>query len=90
DRVELDHALDHVRRLAMAHPDVGFTVADSGRVVLRLDATQGELFEARLERLAQILGRDFAENAVRIDAARDGVRLTGFVGLPTFNRGTAR
>ncbi|MBN9528894.1 MAG: DNA mismatch repair endonuclease MutL [Alphaproteobacteria bacterium] len=90
DRVELDHALDHVRRLAMAHPDVGFTVADAGRVVLRLDATQGDLFEARLERLAQILGRDFAENAVRIDAARDGVRLTGFVGLPTFNRGTAR
>ena len=90
DRVELDHALDHIRRLAMAHPDVGFTVSDAGRVVLRLDATQGDLFEARLERLAQILGRDFAENAVRIDANRDGVRLTGFVGLPTFNRGSAR
>ena len=90
DRVELDHALDHIRRLAMAHPDVGFTVSDSGRAMLRLDATQGDLFEARLERLAQILGRDFAENAVRIDATRDNVRLTGFVGLPTFNRGNAR
>ena len=39
-----------------------------------------------LERIAQILGRDFPENAIAIDAEREGVRLAGFAGIPSFNR----
>ena len=44
---------------------------------------------ARLERLAAIMGREFAENALPIDAEREGARLTGFIGLPTLNRATS-
>ena len=43
----------------------------------------------RLARLAAVLGRDFQDNAIEIDQLRDGVRLTGFAGLPTYNRGNA-
>src|SRR5262249_40605920 len=89
-RTELDHALDAIHRLAMAHPDVAFSVSDGARTQLRFAAGQGELFKSRLERLAQIMGRDFADNAVAINAGRDGLTLTGYAGLPTLNRPTSR
>ena len=89
-RAELDQARDALARLAMAHPDVGFTLADENRRLLDLAPASGALFESRLSRLAAIMGRDFAENALPIEAEREGLRLTGYIGLPTLNRGTAR
>lgn len=90
DRTELSQASDAIKRLAMAHPDIAFSLSDGTREMLRYTAAQGELFEARLARLGQVMGREFAENAVLIDAVREGVRLTGYAGLPTFNRGNAQ
>ncbi|MFO1058950.1 MAG: DNA mismatch repair endonuclease MutL [Dongiaceae bacterium] len=93
-RTELAHAEEIVARLAMARPAIGFTLADESRTLLRL-AAPGDLVAvsdpaaARLARLAAILGRDFADNALPIEAEREGVRLTGFVGLPTLSRATA-
>jgi DNA mismatch repair protein MutL len=85
-RSERDQAVDMVRRLAMACPGVAFTViGDDGRVLLRLPAAS-----SREARLAALLGREFAENSVPVMAARDGFRLTGLIGLPTFNRGLPR
>ncbi len=84
-RTELDHAVDWVHRLAMAHPHVAFTLTDGTRTPVRLAAAL-----SRLDRLAQILGRDFAANALTIDAERDGVRLSGHASLPTLNRPTSR
>jgi DNA mismatch repair protein MutL len=95
-RSERDQAVDAVERLAMAYPAIAFTVVgDDDRVLLRLNALAGDLAgrdprAARRARLAAILGRDFAENALAIDAAREGIRLTGLAGLPTLNRATAR
>ena len=89
-RTELGHAQDALRRLAMAHPEVGFTLADEARSVLRLAPCEGELFEARLARLAAVMGRDFAQNALAVEALRDDLRLTGYIGLPTLNRGNAQ
>lgn len=89
-RTETQHAQDVLQRLAMAHPEVAFSLTDGGRTLFRFGATQGELFDVRLERLAGVLGRDFAENALPVDAEREGVRLTGHIGLPTFNRGNAQ
>ena len=56
---------------------------------MRLDAAQGDFLESRLTRLSAIMGRDFAANALPIDAEREGVRLTGYAGLPTLNRANA-
>jgi DNA mismatch repair protein MutL len=92
-RTEAGHAQDAIARLAMAHPGIAFTLAADDRVLLRLAAQSADLIgdpaAARLQRLGALIGRDFADNAVAVDAAREGLRLTGHAGLPTFNRPTA-
>ncbi len=88
-RSEFGAALDVVRRLAMAYPGIGFTLADDKRAALRVNAAQGDLFEAWLDRLGSIMGKEFADNAIKIEAERDGVHLSGYAGVPTFNRGNA-
>ncbi|MBY6202990.1 DNA mismatch repair endonuclease MutL [Maritalea mobilis] len=92
DRAEMQAISDVVKRLAMAEPAIGFTLKDvteAERVTFRVDAEQGELFAALQSRLAAILGREFAENALAIDADREGLRLTGYAALPTYSRGSA-
>ena len=91
-RTERDLAVDSVRRLAMAYPGIAFTViGDDERLLLRLAAAGGsEPAIARRARLAALLGRDFAENSVEVDAERGGFRLTGLIGLPTLNRAAPR
>ncbi len=89
-RSESGHVLDAVRRLAMAHPAVGFTLTDEGRATLRLPTAEGELFERRLKRLTAVMARDFKDNALAIEAEREGLRLTGYIGLPTLNRANAQ
>ncbi len=92
-RAERDAAVDAVTRLAMAYPAIAFTVTgDEGRASLRLGAVAPSLLpqDARRERLAAILGRDFTDNALEISAERQGAILSGLAGLPTFNRATAR
>jgi DNA mismatch repair protein MutL len=85
-RSERDQAVDTVRRLAMAYPGIGFTVTgDDDRVLLRLAPV-----ESRAARLAALLGRDFGDNSVAVDAVREGFRLTGLIGLPTLNRALPR
>ncbi|MBX3454625.1 DNA mismatch repair endonuclease MutL [Ferrovibrio sp.] len=92
ERTEAMAVAEILRRLAMAHPDVAFSLTDDGRSVFRADAAQAELDPEgrRLRRLAQILGRDFSDNAVAINAEREGIRLSGHAGLPTYNRGNAQ
>ncbi|WP_224816333.1 DNA mismatch repair endonuclease MutL [Hasllibacter sp. MH4015] len=92
DRAEMQAITDVVKRLAMAEPAVGFTlkdVTDGERVVFRADPETGDLFDALRGRLTTILGRDFTENALAIDAEREGLRLTGYAALPTYSRGSA-
>ena len=89
-RTEYGHAEDTVARLAMAFPQVGFSLSDGQRTTLRLAEAEGELFDARLKRLGAVISKDFAENALAIEAEREGFRLSGHVGLPTLNRANAR
>jgi DNA mismatch repair protein MutL len=92
-RSERDQAVDAVKRLAMAYPGIAFTViGDEDRVLLRLAAETGAITgdDPRRARLAALLGREFAENSLAIDAERNGFRLTGRIGLPTLNRGLPR
>ena len=89
ERTESGHIADTLSRLAMARSDIGFTLIDRGREVLRAPVA-ADLLDSRLSRLALVIGRDFADNALAVDAEREGVRLTGYACLPTFNRATAR
>ncbi|GGF65961.1 DNA mismatch repair protein MutL [Mameliella alba] len=93
DRAEVMAISDTVKRLAMAEPSVGFTLRDvSGgqeRVTFRVDPETGDLFDALRGRLGRIMGQEFIENALPIDADREEVRLTGYAALPTYSRGSA-
>jgi len=88
ERAEMMAVSDVLKRLAMARPDVAFTLEHDQRVTLRLSAEADPCHEGRRARLAAILGSDFAPNCLALDQTRAGVRLSGFAGLPTFNRGT--
>ncbi|MEL8056740.1 MAG: DNA mismatch repair endonuclease MutL [Pseudomonadota bacterium] len=89
ERSETMAVTDAVKRLAMARCDVAFSLESNGRSVFRY-AAHADTPEGHLERLGAIMGRAFRENALEIDAERDGVRLSGFAGLPTLNRGNAQ
>ena len=100
ERTELHHAVDAVNRLAMAQPSIAFTLTDGARSVVKLPVAKltvakltvadRALLETRLARLAQIMGREFADNGLAIDAERAGLSLTGYISLPTLNRANAR
>ena len=89
DRAETQAIADVIRRLAMAEPLVAFTLTSDGREIFRADAEQGELFDAFQTRLARVMGRDFIDNAIALDAPQGGLTLTGFAALPTWSRGTS-
>jgi DNA mismatch repair protein MutL len=88
ERSEALAIAEEIKRQAMAHEDVGFALDLDGRRTLRLPAERKGP-DGRLARLSAIMGREFSDNALAVDYERDGVRLTGFAGLPTFNRGNS-
>jgi DNA mismatch repair protein MutL len=88
ERAEALAITEEVKRQAMAHEAVGFALDLDGRKVLRLSPEFAGP-EGRLARLAAVLGRDFESNALLIDQEREGVRLSGYAGLPTYSRGNA-
>jgi DNA mismatch repair protein MutL len=88
ERAEAQAITEELKRQAMAHESIGFSLDIDGRRILRLPPEHPGP-QGRLARLAAVLGRDFQDNALEIDQTRDGVRLSGFAGLPTYNRGNA-
>jgi len=83
-RSEYAACVDVVKRLAMARPDVGFTIEHDGRRVLSVPPG-----ESRPARVAALTDRELAGNSVILDHVRGEIRLEGVAGLPTFNRGVA-
>jgi DNA mismatch repair protein MutL len=81
ERAEAAAITETVRRTAIAFPSVRFTLSGSDRNMLDLAACEGHD-----ERVAQVLGREFADNALLLDAEREGVRLTGFASIPSYSR----
>jgi DNA mismatch repair protein MutL len=90
DRSEAQAARDMVERLAMACPEVAFTLTIDGRQVLNLGVDSGDLFSRVEARIGQVMGRSFIENALILDTDRDGIRLFGPIGLPTESRSNGR
>ncbi|WP_373490751.1 DNA mismatch repair endonuclease MutL, partial [Parasphingorhabdus sp.] len=83
-RSEYAACTDIVRRLAMARPDIGFTLEHQGRKAIAVQAG-----ETGSERVAALTSRDLRANSVGVDLQREDIRLTGVAGLPTYNRGVA-
>ncbi len=84
ERSEYAAVKETIQRLAMAWPSISFRLVHDGKPSLSYTA------QDRAARLAAALGDEFGENAITIDAEREGIRLSGLAGLPTFARGTSQ
>ncbi|MDX1405433.1 MAG: DNA mismatch repair endonuclease MutL [Woeseiaceae bacterium] len=84
ERTEYRHVDKWLRRLALARPDVAFSVTHNNRTVLNLKAASDS--EQILERVAALCGDAFATQALFIDRESDDIALSGWIGLPTYNR----
>ncbi|MEE9253884.1 MAG: DNA mismatch repair endonuclease MutL [Pseudomonadales bacterium] len=87
ERTEFKRIQDVVARLALSHPRAGFELSHDGRDVLRVRAVQSQ--SQLTERLGSVCGKKFVDNAVRLDVSAPGLRLHGWVGLPTYTRSQA-
>ena len=86
DSSEAAQCVDILNRIAMANPHISFYLYSEGKKKIALNAYQGELFDARLKRLSEVMGKEFADNSLLIDASRESVRISGYVSLPTLNK----
>ncbi len=77
---------DVIERIALANPSTGFSLYADGKKKLYYPPCEGDLFASRMERLSAVMGKEFRENAILIDAERDGLRISGYVSLPTLNK----
>lgn len=87
EKTEFDHLQEVIRRLALARFDVGFHLRHNGKTIFSLHEASDEM--ARARRVGTICGPGFLEQALPIDVERNGLRLWGWVGLPTFSRSQA-
>lgn len=85
ERAEYLAVKDTITRLAMAFPTIGFRLTNDGRESLNFPAAQ-----MQSQRLTAVLGREFGDNALTINAEREGVKLAGLAGLPTLHRATGQ
>jgi DNA mismatch repair protein MutL len=84
ERTEFGHIEKWMRRLALSRPEIAFTLTHNQRAVLNLAAAKDE--QAQRQRLAKICGDAFAEQCVYLEREVEGIALSGWIGLPTFNR----
>jgi DNA mismatch repair protein MutL len=85
---ENSHVLEILQRLAMVHPEIAFSLKDDKRDLLLLPSVEGG--ENLCQRITDIIGREFSENVIPVEAERERVKLAGYAGIPTFNRGNAQ
>jgi DNA mismatch repair protein MutL len=86
ERAETASIADAVKRLALAQPEIGFSLSTGERTILRLEACPPGLIDHALARLGRILGPDFVEDALPVSASRGSLAVEGFAGLPTLHR----
>ena len=83
---ETASCIEVLQRIALANPHISFSLYADGKKKLFYPAAIGDEFQQRLERLSDIVGKDFRENSVMIDESRDNLRISGYVSLPTYNK----
>jgi len=86
DVSEFGNVMDIVERIAMANPHISFYLSHNDKKRLSLNAFQGELFDTRLKRLGEVMGKEFKENSLLVNVSREYVTISGYVGLPTLNK----
>lgn len=86
DASEAAQCVDMLQRIALANPQISFYLESDGKKKVALNACQGELFDSRQRRVADVMGEEFEENSVAISAGNDFCKISGFIGIPTYNK----
>ena len=84
ERTEFGHIEKWMRRLALSHPEIAFALTHNQRTVFKLPAARDP--DAERQRIAKLCGDAFAEQCVHLERVVEGIALSGWIGLPTFNR----
>ncbi|MBI3919333.1 MAG: DNA mismatch repair endonuclease MutL [Betaproteobacteria bacterium] len=80
EATELGHCVEAFNRIALSHSDIALTLQHNGRVQRHLRA------QGVAERVGAVLGEEFRSGSLAIDEPSSGLRLTGYVGLPSHAR----
>lgn len=86
DAQETGACADIISRIALANPNTAFYLYADDKKKISLPNATGNLFNSRLERASEVMGKDFSENSLEINAEREGIKLTGLISLPTYNK----
>ena len=86
DSAEAGACADILSRIALANPSVSFYLYADDKKKISLDVTTGDMFNARLRRAAEVMGRDFSENSLEVSGEREGMSLSGLISLPTYSK----
>lgn len=86
DTAEVGACVDILSRIALAHPEVSFYLYADDKKKIALNATTGDMRIARLRRAAEVMGREFSDNSLEVNGAKDGMSLTGLISLPTYSK----
>lgn len=86
DTAEAGACADIISRIALANPDVSFYLYADDKKKISLNTNTGDLFDTRLQRASEVMGNEFSENSLKVEGQKDGIKLTGLVSLPTYNK----
>ncbi|OPZ78351.1 MAG: DNA mismatch repair protein MutL [Alphaproteobacteria bacterium ADurb.Bin438] len=81
---ESSYCEEVVEKLALANHKIGFSFTKDGKQVFKYHPSSLE------KRIEDVVGFDFMENAVKIEAETDEVKISGYVGIPTYNKANTR
>jgi len=84
ERTEFGHIEKWVRRLALSRPEVAFVLTHNQRTVLQ--SAGGSSTDAQRQRIAKICGNAFADQCIYLERETEGIALSGWLALPTYNR----
>ncbi len=90
ERSETEAITETVRRLALAAPAAAFVLEVDGRAAWRADPVLADPVEARRQRASAVMGREFRDASLVVEAVREAIRLDALIALPTASRNDAR
>ncbi len=86
---EQNRIIEIFKRICIAHPEISFKLSNENKELFNVPSLSISSEDIRLQRISAILGTSFFHNTIPVIANREGFQLTGYAGLPTFNRGNS-
>lgn len=89
DKTELAATVDVVKKIALAHPEISFSLTHDGKTLLKLKGQNKDAENNLKQRIIDIIGEDFIKNASYIDFKSPDFSIYGYTSIPTYNRASS-